>query len=136
MALLESSAQPASREKPNASDMSDFSSSVSLWLKIDTDMARLQAALRERRAVKRHLTDIILAFMVKFGIDDLDTLECRLSCRTRHVRTSLPHRTIHERLSGIYVNDPVTARSVTDTVFNRERVERVSLRRSLPRSPA
>lgn len=118
------------RDRPNATQMDDFTAYVSMWLKLDTDISRLQTALRERRAAKRQLTDNILAFMMKFGIDDLDTLECRLSCRVRQVRTPLPQRVIHERLAGIYVNDPVTARSITDTVFNRDRVEKVSLRRS------
>lgn len=138
MALVPASDQVAVRVRvrPDPAEMNDFSSSVALWLKIDTDMARLRAAIRERRLMKNRLTQRIVEFMTKFGIDDLDTLECRLSCRTRNVRTPLPHRVIHERLTGIYVNDPVTARSVTDAVFNRERVERVSLQRSSSRSAA
>lgn len=126
---MTSTALTLAREHPNATQMNDFTAYVATWLKLDTDISRLATALKERRSAKRQLTENILAFMIRFGIDDLDTLECRLSYRVRQVRTPLPHRVIHERLAGIYSNDPVTARSITDTVFNRERVERVSLRR-------
>lgn len=119
---------------PSSSHMEEFTSRVSVWLKLDTEMNRLQEALRERRRLKRQLTDQILSFMTRYGIDDLDTLQCRLSCRVRQVREPLPRRLIQERLTGIYVNDPVTARTVTDAVFNRGRIERISLRRSLSRS--
>lgn len=122
------------REQPDAVQMEDFTATVALWLRLDTDITRLQTALRERRVAKRQSTDSILAFMMRFGIDDLDTLQCRLSCRVRQVRAPLPHRLIQERLVGMYVNDPVTARSITDTVFNRERVQQISLRRSLSRT--
>lgn len=116
--------------RPDASQMDEFRSHVSTWLKLDADMGRLQTALRERRAAKLQLTASIVAFMMRFGIDDLDTRECRLSCRVRQVKAPLPHRMIHDRLAGIYADDPVAARTITDTVFNRDRVERVSLRRS------
>lgn len=110
--------------------MEEFTASVAMWLKLDSEITRLQCALRERRVVKRQLTETILAFMRRFGIDDLDTLECRLSCKVRHVRPPLPRRLIHERLAGIYAADPVAARAVTDVVFDRgDRVERLSLRR-------
>lgn len=118
-------------ERPNATQMEDFSQSVAMWLKLDTEISRLMLALRERRAAKLQLTQHILSFMTKFGIDDLDTLECRISCRVRRVKTPLPYRTIQERLAGIYANDPITARSITAAVFNRDRVEKVSLRRSM-----
>lgn len=117
------------KERPDASQMEDFKTHVTMWLRLDTDIARLQTALRERRVVKQQLTTQVVAFMIRFGIDDLDTRECRLSCRVRQVRAPLPHRIIHERLVGIYADDPVAARTITDTVFNRDRVERVSLRR-------
>lgn len=115
---------------PDASQMDEFKSHVSMWLKLDADMGRLQTAIRERRVAKMQLTAQIVSFMMRFGIDDLDTRECRLSCRVRQVKAPLPHRVIHDRLAGIYADDPVTARTITDTVFNRDRVERVSLRRS------
>lgn len=115
--------------RPDAAQLDEFKAHVSMWLKMDADMARLQTALRERRAAKLQLTSQIVAFMMRFGIDDLDTRECRLSCRVRQVKAPLPHRVIHSRLAGIYADDPVTARTITDTVFNRDRVERVSLRR-------
>ena len=110
--------------------MDYFKTQVTLWLKLDTDLTRLQTALRERREAKRELTQGILAFMLRFGIDDLDTLECKLSYKVRQVKTPLPHRLIHDRIAGIYAHDPVTARSITNTVFNRDRVQKVSLRKS------
>lgn len=116
--------------RPDTSQMDEFTASVAMWLKLDSEIKRLLIALRERRCLKRHLTERIVAFMRGYGIDDLDTLECRLSCRARQVRTPLPHSLIHERLSSMYAGDPVAARLVTDVVFNRGRVERVSLRRS------
>lgn len=115
--------------RPDAPQLDEFKAHVSTWLRLDGDMARLQTALRERRAAKLQLTTLIVAFMMRFGIDDLDTRECRLSCRVRQVRSPLPHKMIHERLAGIYADDPVAARTITDTVFNRDRVQKVSLRR-------
>lgn len=121
-------------ETPASSEMEDFTSSVALWLKMDTEISRLKTALRERRVAKQRLTEGILTFMMRFGIDDLDTLECRLSCRVRQVQMPLPQRVIHQRIAGLYADDPATARSVTDTVFNRDRVEKISLRRGAARS--
>lgn len=121
-------------ETPANSEMEDFTSSVAQWLKTDTEISRLKTALRERRVAKQRLTERILAFMTRFSIDDLDTLECRLSCRVRQVQIPLHQRVIHQRIAGLYADDPVTARSIADTVFNRERVEKISLRRGAVRS--
>lgn len=115
--------------RPGAKEMDDFTASVAAWLKLDSEIARLLSALKERRQAKRKLTQSILEFMRGRGIDDLDTLECRLSCRVRQVQTPLPQRVMQERIIGMYAHDPVAARSVSDTVFCRDRVERVSLRR-------
>lgn len=115
--------------RPSSPQMEDFTATVALWLKLDAEINRLMLALRERRSIKRRLTETILSFMTGFGIDDLDTLECRLSCRVRQVRAPLPHRLIQERLVSLYSGDSDTAQAVTDAVFSRDRVDRVSLRR-------
>lgn len=124
-------------ERPDASQVADFKAHVQAWLELDTDVARLVHALRERRDAKARFTENILAFMCRFGVVHLDLRDCRLSCSVRHVRAPLPQRVIQERLVGMYANDPVAARTISDAVFSRDRVERVSLRKranTVPRS--
>jgi hypothetical protein len=116
-------------ETPDDAQVREFRGRVRLWMEMDAAIDKLQAALKERRAFKKQLTDRILHFMNRFNIEDLAAKDCVLRYKVSYVRSPLSHRVIQQRLQGYYANDPAAAETVTQSVFSRERVERVSLRK-------
>jgi hypothetical protein len=116
-------------EAPDDAQVQEFRAQVRLWMEMDGAIDKLQAALKDRRAYKKQLTERILRFMARFNIEDLAAKDCVLRYKVSYVRSPLSHRVIQQRLQGYYANDPVAAETVTQSVFNRERVERVSLRK-------
>ena len=131
---------------PGDDDLEAFKEDVRTWLRIDESIRNLQAALRERNAAKRALTTSVGAFMSRYNVEDLRTLDgARLRYRTSLVRAPLSHVDIRDRIArhiadSRYAGDSARAddevRALHDALFGggREKIERPSLRR-LPGPP-
>lgn len=114
---------------PTQSELGDFKAHVRTWLELDTDIRRMQEALKTGKMERQKLTEGIMTFMRRFGFMHLNLRECQLSCRVRQVYAPLPRRVIRDRIMGAFDRDPVAARLVADSVFSRDRIERVNLQR-------
>jgi hypothetical protein len=109
--------------------LDDFKSDVRTWLELDNSIRRLQAAIKDRRAAKKQLSERILRFMADHNIEDLDTKDGKLRYRIAFVRTPLSQAVIKERISSYFgVNNDNAATAMNGVVFgNRARVEKTSL---------
>ena len=90
---------------------------------------RLQVAIRERRTAQNHITEKVLDFMKRHNIEDLNTKEGVLRYRTAVVKAPLSQKSIKTRLSEFFERDPNAMNYIKKIFEDREKVEKVSLRR-------
>ena len=111
-------------------DMAQFTRNVQAWLQLDAQVTEMSKSVRSRRRLQRQLSSIILDFMQKHNIEDLNTSEGTLRCKVRTVKAPLNQTCIRERISTLYEHEPAKLTEVFDKVFgNRDTIERVALQR-------
>jgi hypothetical protein len=120
---------------PSDDYLEEFRSDVRTWLELDNSIRRLQAALKERRAARKAISNRVLSFMDRYSIDDLTTRECVLRYKVSYVRVPLSQSVIKERISTYFESNKTVAHALNGTLFgNRERKEKTALVRApLPR---
>ena len=113
--------------------LNEFKNDVRTWMELDNSIRRLQAAIKDRRAAKKLLSDRILQFMSRYNIEDLNTKDGNLRYKVTYVRTPLSQHAIKDRISTYFSANAQVAQEVQGAVFgNRERTERPCLRRLKP----
>jgi len=118
-------------DQPTDVLLDEFKSQVRTWMELDNIIKNLQTALRDRRLYKKHLTTKIVDFMNRYNIEDLDTREGSLRSRVTYAKSPLSQKAIRDGIANYFANNTAIGTQVTDAIFNsnRERIERVSLRR-------
>jgi hypothetical protein len=109
--------------------LEEFKNQVKAWCEIDTSIKRLQIAVRERKRAQEVLTNTILQFMQDNNIEDLNTKEGILRCKASYVKAPLSQKTIKTRLIEQLGSDAKALDTINKVFEDREKVEKVSLRR-------
>jgi hypothetical protein len=114
---------------PTPEELEDFRTYVKAWVEIDNAIRKLQAVVRERNQAKQQVSNRILAFMMKFNVEDLNTKECKLRYSVRQVKAPLSQSMIKTKLIELY--DPtLSADELSSKIFdNRGTTEKHTLRR-------
>lgn len=119
------------QEIPEPPELEEFKNQVRLWMELDGSIKQLQQLMRERRLYKGQLTEKILEFMTRYKIDDLNTQNGRLVCKTQYVKKPLTQSLIRQRVETALSNEiqmnPEKSLAVTSAVFNRDRQQKSSL---------
>lgn len=118
---------------PDDIQLAEFKSQVRMYLEMDNAIKRLQVMLKDRRAYKQQLADRMIKFMTRYNIEDLDTPDGKIRSQVTHAKAPLPQWQIRDNIAAFFTrrNAPDLGMQLTDTLFNnRERVERVRLRRN------
>ena len=117
-------------EVPDEALLEAFKSDVRTWLELDNTVRRLQAALKDRRGAKKQLSERILSFMARYNIEDLNTREGRLHYQITLVKAPVTQTSVRDRIASYFPSNDAVAQALHHAIFgNRERAERVSLRR-------
>jgi phosphotransferase system IIB component len=98
----DSSRAVTNMELPDNVILEEFKNQVRLWMDIDNQIAKLQQAAKERKSVKKQLTDKILRFMGKYNIEDLNTKDGKLRYRVSNVKQAVSKSDIKQRLVENY----------------------------------
>lgn len=118
--------------------LEEFRNDVETWMEVDNSIRNLQSMLRERRSFKNRLTEKITSFMRKYDLSNLDLGNAGvIRSRKSHVKVPISQRSIKDGIEAYFsnINNITMGMQLLDTVFNeRQRIERVSLRRCLPPS--
>jgi hypothetical protein len=119
-------------ELPDAAILDEFKNHVRAWIEIDNVIRKLQAAVKERNALKKQLTEKILRFMSKYNIEDLNTRDGSKLRYKAGKSTAAPSKAqIKERLMQYYGN-VASIDELTEKVFEKAQKDTVSLRRLNP----
>ena len=118
---------------PENAMLDAFKNDVRTWMELDSSIRRLQAALKDRRAAKKALTERIVQFMGRYNIEDIDTRDGCIRYKMAYVRAPLSQTAIKDRISTYFSTDAQAANELQGALFgNRERAERPCLRRLRP----
>lgn len=109
--------------------LEEFKNQVRTWWELDTAIKRLQAALKDRRAMQNTLGARILDFMRKHNIEDLNTKEGILRYKASFVKAPLSQKVVKTKLMEYFQQDQRAVDFLKKMFDERERVEKVSLRR-------
>jgi Family of unknown function (DUF5760) len=127
--IVQNDAQQKAIESIDNALLDEFKNQVRMWWQYDTDIKRLQIAIRERKTAQNHITDKVLDFMKRHNIEDLNTKEGVLRYRTSVVKAPLSQKSIKTKLSEYFERDPNAMNFIKKIFEDREKVEKVSLRR-------
>ena len=116
-------------ELPDNEVLDDFKQQVRMYNEIDNQIMKLQAAMRERKALKKQLTEKILKFMGRYNIEDLNTKDGKLRYRTTTVKVGVSKADIKQRLIENY-GKVSNLDELTNIIFtSQETVQKATLRR-------
>ena len=111
--------------------LEEFKQIVKKWLEYDKFMKKAKEAIREKKVHKEKLGEIITKFMIKYNIEDLNTKEGKIRCKTTNVKTPISHKCIKQKIVEYFQNDTDKQTDIMTKVYENDRplVEKLSLRR-------
>ena len=99
-----------------------------MLLELNNSIRQLQDLARERKCYKKFLTDKILSFMSKYGIDELKTKDGKLIYKSGYVTTRLSQSVIKQRLEEVLQREsPDRCQEISCAIFQRERLQKQRL---------
>ena len=102
------------------------------WMKIDTEIAKLQSEIKERRNKKKMLTDSLVVVMKKNEIDCFDINGGSLIYKKSKVKKPINAKTLMTALQNYYSTDVTKAEDITKFIMdNREEQVKETIKRKV-----
>jgi hypothetical protein len=98
-------------------------SNIKEWMKIDTEIAKLQKEIKDRKTKKKLLTDSLVCVMKKNEIDCFDINGGSLVYKQSKTKKPITSKTLLTALQNYYASDPNPEKAQDLTKFileNRE----------------
>ena len=95
----------------------DLINSVKEWLTIDKKIADLQKEIREKRNLKKELSNGLINVMKQHNIDCLDIKNAKIVHTKRKQKQSISKKFLLETLEKYY-KDNEDAKTITDYILN------------------
>jgi hypothetical protein len=119
--------------KSNDTDLEDFKNQVKIWMRLDNEIKEftkqikmLNVEIKQRKKYIGSLTPFILSYMNSNEIEELNSKDGRLQCKTSLVKPPLSQKDLRIKL---YNNFPNNTNELDRIFKEREKVEKISLRR-------
>jgi len=120
-------------EQINDFELEEFKKLVHQWLSYDDDLKQLKKAEKEINDAKKALTEPIMAFMAKNNIEDCNTTNGKLKYSVSQVKKPINRQYLMDKINQ-YMNNSKKAEELTVYLFdNREKEQKVQLRRTIPK---
>jgi hypothetical protein len=119
------------KEVPEDITLEEFKNYVKKWLEYDNFIKKAQEVIKEKKKIRDKLSVIITKFMCKYNIEDLNTKEGRIRCKTLVVKTPVSQKVIKEKIINYFSNDENRRNDILNKIYEEDRgkIEKVSLRR-------
>lgn len=115
---------------PDNVSMEEFKQIVKKWFEIDNYVKRAQDLIKEKRAEKTKLSEVIVKFMCKYDIEDLNTKEGRIRCKNVSVKAPVSKQIVKQRIADYFGQDQEKQTEILQKIYEPgEKVEKVTLRR-------
>jgi hypothetical protein len=106
--------------------LEDFKNYVKKWLEMDAYLKRAMEVVKEKKKQRNKLAEVITRFMCKYNIEDLNTKEGRIRCKTSYIREPVTQKVIKAKMTELL---PERKDIVTKIYDERPKHERLSLKR-------
>jgi hypothetical protein len=120
----------AEGEAPTQAQIQELQRSAKTYCEMDNRERELKARVSEIRSVKSKLSENVMRFMRRYGVDDLEVGDQgKIVYRTRTVKKKPTREQVRERIVSFFPGDPETAEKLVALVSEEaEAVERESIR--------
>lgn len=110
--------------------LEEFKNYVKKWFELDNYVKRAQDVIKMKKAERNALSNVIMKFMSKYNIEDLNTKEGRIRCKATYVKSPVNKEVIKQRITDYFANDETKKEEILQKIYDeRERVEKTTLRR-------
>jgi hypothetical protein len=110
--------------------LDDFKVFVKEWMEQDNQIKKMQIMIKEMKAKKQKMGEIIIAFMCKYDIEDLNTKEGRIRCKQTYVNKPVTKKVVKDRLTQLITETRPNMRDdMINQLYATEKVPKTSLRR-------
>jgi len=110
--------------------LEEFKNYVKKWFELDNYIKRAQEVVKTKKAEKIALSEVIMKFMCKYNIEDLNTKEGRIRCKASYVKAPVNKEVVKQRINDYFAHDETKKEEILQKIYDdRERVEKKTLRR-------
>ena len=111
---------------PDQITLEEFKNYVKKWMEYDAFIKKASEIMREKKRMRNKLSEIITGYMCKYNIEDLNTKEGRIRCKTSVVKAPVSQKVVKQRIADLLGDKKEVLQKIYE---DREQVEKVSLRR-------
>lgn len=114
---------------------SDLLENVKTWLNIDNEIRALQKEIRERRKLKKNLTENLVNIMKSQDIDALNVPDGQLVYNKTKTKSALSKKHLMTSLASYFKNDQRLADELTKFIMeSRQDKERENIKRKIKKN--
>ena len=115
---------------PENISLEEFKNYVKKWIEYDNFIKKAKQVIKDKKKIRDDLNKIIIKFMCKYNIEDINTKEGRIRCKTTVVKPAVTQKVVKERICDYFKDNDNKKEEILHKIYeDRQQVERVSLRR-------
>lgn len=118
--------------KPKISVKNELITNIKEWIKMDTEISKLKAEVKEKTVKQKELTAGLVNVMKNNSIDCFDINGGSLVYKKRKTRKTITGKFLLAQLEEYYKDAPEVAKEITNKVLeNREQVVKEEIKRKI-----
>lgn len=115
---------------PENISLEDFKNYVKKWIEYDNFIKKAKQVIKDKKKIRDDLNKIIIKFMCKYNIEDINTKEGRIRCKTSVVKPAVTQKVVKQRICDYFKDNENKKEEILHKIYEKcEEVEKVSLRR-------
>lgn len=115
---------------PENLSLDEFKVYVKKWFEYDNFIKKAKELIKEKRQARDKLSTVISKFMCKYELEDINTKDGRIRCKTTTVKAPVSQKVVKEKISDYFKGNENQKNDILHKIYDdREQVEKVSLRR-------
>lgn len=115
---------------PDNIGLDEFKMLVKKWFEYDNFIKKAKELIAEKKKSRDKLSELISKFMCKNELEDINTKDGRIRCKTTTVKSPINQKVIKEKISDYFKGNENQKNDILHKIYDeREKTEKVSLRR-------
>ena len=124
--------EQTSNTKPKVSTKDELILNIKEWIKMDNEITKLKAVVKEKMNKKKELTESLVNVMKNNSIDCFDTNGGALVYKQKKTRKTISGKFLLSQLEEYYKEEPELAKEITKKVLeNRIEVVKDEIKRKI-----
>jgi len=115
---------------PEKMSLNEFKILVKKWLELDIFIKKAKEVIKEKKTAQDKLSPLISKFMCKYELEDINTKDGRIRCKTTKVNAPISQKIIKDKIADYFKGNENQKNDILHKIYDeREKIEKVSLRR-------